>query len=340
VETVNDNKEVVYYYLETMITRMGHTLILTGFHHLSTCYTIIANILMVRQELHFQPMKNHDTSADKMVLAAAAWLDVHYAACAPEYEEMLRLVGLQPGWHVLDAGCGGGSYLPLLAQSIGSAGSIAAIDLNTENIAILQERLSTWHLPCPTSLEAGNLLALPYPDNSFDALWSANVTQYFSKVEFPWVLQEFRRVVRPGGLVAVKDVDMQLMRVYPADPFLFSHLSEKSVRGSNATAQSWGSLRGRELRRWLERAGLEKVWQRTFMIERWAPLKAVERQLFGEWFSYLAGLAEERGVPEEDLATWHRLGNPDAADYLVDSPDFYACEGQVVAVGQVPGPSA
>jgi ubiquinone/menaquinone biosynthesis C-methylase UbiE len=284
-------------------------------------------------------MKDQNTPPAKLVLAAAEWLDTHFTACAPEYEEMMRLPGFQPGWHVLDAGCGGGSYLPLLAQQVGPPGRVAAIDLDAENISVVRKRLSAWHLPCPIFPEVGNLLALPYADNSFDALWSANVTQYFSDVELAMVLEEFRRVVRPGGLVAVKDVDMQLMRVYPADSFLFSHLSEKGVRGRHATAQSQGSLRGRELRRWLERAGLEQVWQRTIMIERWAPLRPIERQLFAEWFTYLAGLAEERGVPEEDLTTWHRLSDPGAPDYLVDSPDFYACEGQVVAVGHVPGPA-
>jgi cyclopropane fatty-acyl-phospholipid synthase-like methyltransferase len=37
-------------------------------------------------------------------------LDNHYIAMQAEYEEQLRWVGLEPGWHVLDAGCGGGSF--------------------------------------------------------------------------------------------------------------------------------------------------------------------------------------------------------------------------------------
>ncbi|MDQ6659463.1 MAG: methyltransferase domain-containing protein [Chloroflexota bacterium] len=285
-------------------------------------------------------MRDQDASPTRLELVRAEWLDVHYAACAPEYEAMLRLVGLQPSWHMLDAGCGGGSYLPLLAQLIGPMGRVAAIDFNAENISVVRKRLSAWNLPCPVSAEVGSLLALPYPDNSFDAIWSANVTQYLSEVELPMVLAEFRRVVRPGGLVALKDVDMQLMRIYPANPFLISHLSEKSVQASDASTQSHGSLRGRELRRWLERAGLEQVWQRTIMIERWAPLQPIERQFFAEWFTYLARVAEERGVAEEDLRTWRRLRDSNAPDYLVDSPDFYVCEGQIVSVGHVPEPAS
>src|SRR5947209_14838363 len=113
-------------------------------------------------------MKNQDTRPAKLVLAAPEWLDVHYAACAPEYEEMLCLVGLQPAWHMLDAGCGGGSYLPLLSRLVGPMGRVAAIDLSSENIGVVRERLSAWRLPCPIFPEVGNLQALPYPDNSFD----------------------------------------------------------------------------------------------------------------------------------------------------------------------------
>jgi hypothetical protein len=37
---------------------------------------------------------------------APAYLDLHFEACRPAYEAMLRSVGLQSGWRVIDAGCG------------------------------------------------------------------------------------------------------------------------------------------------------------------------------------------------------------------------------------------
>ena len=68
-------------------------------------------------------------------------------------------------------------------------------------------------------------------------------------------LAELRRVVRPGGLVAVKDIDMQLMRIAPADPFLVSRLADASFRADGAGAEARGSVRGRELRRQDEERG-------------------------------------------------------------------------------------
>jgi SAM-dependent methyltransferase len=208
--------------------------------------------------------------------------------------------------------------------------------LAPENVAFVKERAPGWGLPCPVEARVGSVSALPYPDDAFDAVWCANTTQYFGDEDLPTVMAELRRVVRPGGLVTVKDVDMNLLRLYPADPFLVSHLSEASLRAKPVTAESRGSLRGRELRRWLEKSGLTEVRQRTTLIERWAPLRPVEKQFFGEWLAYLAGLAEERGVPKTDLATWRSVRDAAASDHLLDHPDFYACEGQVVAVGQVP----
>lgn len=277
----------------------------------------------------------HETSTGQ-ALSEAGWLDAHFEACRPEYEEMLRFVGVPRGARALDAGCGSGGYLPLLSEIVGDAGKVHALDLAPENVGLVEERRASGELPRLEEARVGSLTELPYGDDSFDALWCANTTQYLAGAAFETALAEFRRVVRPGGIVAVKDVDVALARLYPADPFLVSHLCEASLRADPEDAQARGSIRGRELRRWLERSGLSEVCQRTFMIERWAPLRPVERRFFGDWFSHLAELAEERGVPEEDLAAWRSLRDPDAPDYLLDRPDFYACEGQVVAVGRVP----
>jgi predicted methyltransferase len=61
-----------------------------------------------------------NAAATGQVGTEAGFLDAHFEACRPEYEAMLRSVGLQPGWTVLDAACGGGSYLPLLAETVGA----------------------------------------------------------------------------------------------------------------------------------------------------------------------------------------------------------------------------
>ena len=281
-----------------------------------------------------EPSSPAHRSSTGQALTEAEWLDAHFEAARPEYEAMLRAVPIQPGWRALDAGCGSGSYLPLLAELLGAGGRIAAVDLAPENIALVERRLAAWRLPLPVTLHAGGLIALPYPDASFDLVWCANVTQYLTDAELTAALAECRRVTRPGGLVAVKDVDMQLWRAHPADPLLIARLSDASLRQPTPEAQSHGALRGRTLRRWLEAAGLVGVEQRTTLIERWAPLRPVERHFWAEWLRFLALAALARAVPPADQAFWRTLLDPAAPDHLVDRPNFYACEGQVVAVGR------
>jgi len=275
-------------------------------------------------------------STTGQVFTGSAWLDLHFEACRREYEAMLRLVPIEPGWRVLDAGCGSGSYLPLLADLVGPTGSIDALDLAEDNVVAVRERLVDWHIGCPVEVRRGGVTALPYSNETFDAVWCANTLQYLSADDWRAALAEFRRVVRPGGIVGIKDVDMQLVRLYPVDQFLVAHLSEASLRGDGVAVESRGSLRGRELRRWLERAGMVDVWQRTMLIERWAPLQPVERRFWGDWLASLGRIAAQRGVPAADLSVWQALQDPGSPDNVLNQPDFYGCEGQVVAVGRVP----
>lgn len=272
-------------------------------------------------------------------LASAAWLDNHYESCRPEYEDTVRSVGFQPGWHILDAGCGGGSYLALLAERVGPAGRLTALDLAPDNIAAVQSRASAeaWRCPVVTARVGTLAASLPYPDDAFDAVWCANVLQYLTDEELTRALTEFRRVVRPGGRVAVKDDELGLWLVSPAAPAVYGRLFEALTRTDDALGvQMRGAYRGRALRHWLERAGLLRVWQQTTLIERWAPLRSVEKAYMGGYLAFLAAQAETVDLSEADRAYWRALADPEAPGHPIHHPEFYWCEANPVAVGQVP----
>src|SRR5262245_35328080 len=79
----------------------------------------------------------------------ARFLDAHFEACRPEYEAMLRSVGLRPGWRVVDAGCGSGGFLPLMAELVGPGGSLAAVDIAPDSVAYLQAAAADRPIGCP-----------------------------------------------------------------------------------------------------------------------------------------------------------------------------------------------
>jgi arsenite methyltransferase len=267
--------------------------------------------------------RSRHESSRGAVLSDAAWLDMHLEACRTEYTEMISWVGFRPGWSVLDVGCGSGSFLPVL-RGVVSGGELHGCDIDPENARLATERGLD-------SAVAASVTALPYADAAFDAVWCANVVEFLSPAELHTAACELRRVVRPGGLVALKDMDVQLLRIHPADPHLPTRLSMATIADPSTSRQALGSLVGRQLGRRLQASGLVDVVQRTWLIERWAPLRPIERQFFAQWFEYLSDLAERLALPASDREQWRRLAGGD----LLDDPELYVSEGQVLVIGRV-----
>jgi arsenite methyltransferase len=277
----------------------------------------------------------HATSTGQ-ALASDGWLDAHFEMCRSEYEAMLESVGIQPGWSVLDAGCGPGSYFPKLAGLVGGGGTIHGIDLAPENLETAGQRVAEWNLACPVHLQQGSILDLPFADDQFDAVWCANTAQYLTDDELAQALREFRRVVKPGGLVAMKDYDCRLERRPDNQARRWRWLDAMARQDTAFAVQVRGWLRAGLLRRWLERAGLEQVWQRTVPVERWAPLGPADRAFLTQVLAGTTTIYEHLGLPESDIAYYRTQTDPDAPGHALNDPEFHYCETHVVAIGRVP----
>jgi len=281
-----------------------------------------------------QTVNTHDSSTGQS-LTTAAWLDTHFLAMQPEYEAMLRWVGIQPGWHVLDAACGNGSFLPLLTELVGATGKVSAIDLAPENVQVVEQRARQSSWPAPVVAQSGSILALPYTNQSFDAVWCANTTQYLSDEELTLMLKEFRRVVRPGGLVAIKEYDMTALQFQPLAPTLIFHLQETLAAAGDR--QSHGTLRAIQLPQWLRAAGLVDLRQKPTLMVRVPPLREVEQQLFRDYLRFCYLRAQKITLPAGELQTWQTLADVDSPNHILNHPDFQYRAIQTVFVGRVPG---
>jgi SAM-dependent methyltransferase len=95
---------------------------------------------------------------------------------------------------VLDAGCGAGRMLPLLAE----LGCVAeGVDLSPEMV----RRGRSDHPEFVT--QVASITDLPFEDSSFDGVFSWYSTIHGDDEALATALSEFRRVLRPGGLVLV-----------------------------------------------------------------------------------------------------------------------------------------
>lgn len=274
------------------------------------------------------------TNSAGMGFTAGDWLDLHYQVAQPEYLTLLRAAQLHAGWHILDAGCGSGSFLPAIADQLGPDGHISAMDLAPEHIAAIQKRIAAQPLVCPVEARTGSLLELPYPSGSFDAIWSANVTQYLTDDELRAALAECLRVLKPNGLLAIKDSDGTLLQFLPIPPTLLWRLI--NVVAQHGHVATLGILRTLRLAEYVDEAGFTQVARTTISIERSSPLPPAEARYLDTVLATFAAAASALELSEADRAAWKAHCDPDSPGYIVRQPAIFMREGNVLVVGRKP----
>ncbi len=139
------------------------------------------------------------------------FVDGLFGWLAPRYEEALMLYTLgldlrwkhellaplrpRPGERALDLACGTGLLLDRIAHRIGER-SVVGLDPNRAML-LSRERRSDAAPRVQATAEA-----LPFRDSSFDVVTAGYLPKY---VRLPRLAREVRRVLRPGGRVAMYD---------------------------------------------------------------------------------------------------------------------------------------
>jgi len=103
------------------------------------------------------------------------------------------------GAHILDAGCGTGLLTLALIRGLGFPVSITALDLSARSIRAAKRAVSESNgRKRDVSFAQGNVLALPFADDSFDLVVTSGALEYVPLEEG---FTELARVVSPGGHV-------------------------------------------------------------------------------------------------------------------------------------------
>ena len=108
------------------------------------------------------------------------------------WEAMLAATGVGAGTRFFDAGCGAGGASER-AQGLGAV--VSGLDASDGMIAFARRRLPE------ADLRVGDLVSLPFEDDSFDAVLACNSVQFTGDPVA--ALAEIRRVSAPGGRVSV-----------------------------------------------------------------------------------------------------------------------------------------
>jgi ubiquinone/menaquinone biosynthesis C-methylase UbiE len=138
--------------------------------------------------------------------AAAEYDRVGTPVFAPLGRRLVELAGVQPGDAVLDVATGTGAALFPAAGAAGDRGRVVGTDLSPEMVREAQAEADRRGL---ATVEATVMDAeqLDFPDESFDRVLCAFSLFFFPDPER--ALEEFHRVLRPGGTVALSSWRMR-----------------------------------------------------------------------------------------------------------------------------------
>lgn len=118
------------------------------------------------------------------------------------WQPLLNLLLLDRLQVVVDLGAGTGYFAIPLARALAGRGTVYALDIQPEMLALLEARRKEAGVENLVILQTGEP-GLPLPDTSVDAVLLVNMLHEFDDLGAS--LREVRRILRQGGSIVVSD---------------------------------------------------------------------------------------------------------------------------------------
>jgi ubiquinone/menaquinone biosynthesis C-methylase UbiE len=252
----------------------------------------------------------------------------------PLLRSIIHAVGLPRGSHGLDAGCGIGLQTSLLLEAVGPAGHVTGLDVLPELLDYGRELVAEGGLSENITFREGDVSHLPFENDCFDWVWSADCIGYPGGELAP-VLSELKRVVKPGGTVAILGWTSQ--QFLPGYPLLESRLDGTYsgylpfLRGKSPELSFMRAMH------WFREAGFEEIRAQTFVWDVRAPLSSDLRAALTSLLSMLWG-APQPEVSDKDWKEYLRLCQSTSMDFILDVEDYYGFFTYSLFRGTVPYP--
>jgi SAM-dependent methyltransferase len=128
---------------------------------------------------------------------------------------LLDRLDVRPGWRVVDVGCGPLGLLELFAERVGDRGHVVGVEREPRFAAMARTLLAQRQV-AGVEVVCADAQAADLPAGSFDLAHERLVL--ITQPHPEQLLARMVALVRPGGVVAVQDVDQVSWLCYPPHP--------------------------------------------------------------------------------------------------------------------------
>ncbi len=269
----------------------------------------------------------------------ASQLKKVYPITIDAIEKAIQTLAPQPGSMGLDAGCGIGHNAIRLAQAAGEGARIVGLDTCDEFLSVAREMADETGVAERCNFQVGDLFHLPMKDDSFDWLWCKDAlwpipARDGSSIDYPVkALKGFRRVVKPGGTIAILFWTTQVL--LPGYPALEARLGV-------GLANSIPYLKVKKPEQhvmcalgWLKAAGLVNTRVDGFAACTHAPLgEEVKASVDTSLHMFYDDIKPY--VSPEDWGVVSNLMDKNSKDYIVERPDYHCLLSYSMFRGETP----
>ena len=120
-------------------------------------------------------------------------------------DKLIQRSGIKQGMRVLEVGCGSGAFVTFVARAVGKTGKVFALDIQPAMLRQLKAKLTRPENRDIKNIKLilGSAHELPFEDNFLDLAYMVTVLQEIPDKDK--ALREARRVLKPGGILAVTE---------------------------------------------------------------------------------------------------------------------------------------
>lgn len=265
------------------------------------------------------------------------WTRYDVAASAfwePLDRQMIAALPIRKGDRLLDAGCGRGDHLWLLAERTTGRERVAALDRSSEALAKARARFAGSKFESRVTFHESTILDMPFADAEFDLVWISHVLH--AQPDIVGTLRRLRSAIRRGGAIAVRE-DRSTAFLLPYDvgigePGLEARLTAAFVKWFVEDRLQ----RGRYPHGWtqaLSDAGFARTRVQSFLHQVSPPFSKHQQDYLHE---FLARKRDWPHVSDDDRQTLETLTNRKSPAYFLNRTDLHFTSVSTVYLATAP----